>query len=222
MNQLTEALQSLMDQNQGTVLDVPHPADISNVQIKELTGWHDSALKADWHKEDDGDWNKTVVKGRLAEVANLDAYGEPIGEAVLILQHKYGHPTRQSKDLSTTNVQPHEVRRLKERFPGAFQEYEMKLLRERAPIPLVLLDSVPPDVVQVIQVLGARTVQDFAAYGDEDMERLAEKLHSHKMAARAGFVTVYRNRARAMTGFAPSEPAASEPAAKRPQRQAAA
>lgn len=221
MNQLTEALQSIMQQGQGSTLDIPHPADIKKVKITELTGWHDSALKADWHKEEDGDWNKTVVKGRLASVAHLDEYDEPIGEEVLILQHKYGHPTRQSKDTSTTNVQPHEVRKLKERFPAAFQEYEMKLLRERASIPLVLLDNVPPDVVQVVHTIGARTVQDFAAFGDEAMEKLTEKLLSHNMAARVGFVEAYRGRAREMTGWQPGN-APEAPTTRRPQRQAAA
>jgi len=219
MNQLTEALQSLMAP-QGATLDVPHPADIKKVSITALTGWHPSELKSDWHKEEDGDWNKTVVQGRLAMALNLDDYDEPIGEATLILQHKYGHPTRQSKDISTTNVSAHEVKKLKARFPAAFAEYELKLARERAPVPLALLDSVPPEVVQVIQTLGARTVQDFAAFGDEAMEKLTAKLESNNMAARLAFVPAYRDRAREMTGWQPSE--AEPPATRRPQRQAAA
>lgn len=220
MNELAQALQSLVNQSAGEVLDVPHPVDIANVQIRELSGWHDSALKTDWHKEEDGDWIKTVVKGRIAEVVNLDAYGEPLGAPQLILQHKYGHPTRQSKDVSTTNIQAHEIRKLKERFPGAFQEYELKLLRERGPIPLALLDSVPPEVIGIIRTLGAATVQDLAAFEDADMARLVEKLHGHKMAARVNFVESYRDRARELTGW---QAGTAETAAKRrPERQAAA
>jgi hypothetical protein len=218
MNQLTEALQSLMNQNQGSVLDVPHPADFANVQIKELTAWHDSALKNDWHREEDGDWNKTVVKGRLAEVTNLDAYGEPLGAPQIILQHKYGHPTRQSKDVSTTNVQPHEVRKMKERFPTAFQEYEMKLARERAEIPLVLLDNVPPDVIAMIGTMGVRTVREFAVFDDAKVEELLKRLHAHQMVQRAGYVPEYLARAREMIGHVPPD-AVEAPA--RPKRQAA-
>jgi len=217
-NQLTVALQSLMNQNQGEVLDVPHPVDVKDVQVKPLTAWHDSALKIDWHKEEDGDWNKTVVKGCLVEVTQLDAYGEPLGEPKLMLQHKYSHPTRQSKDVSVTAVKPFEVRKLKDRFPGVFQEYEMKLLRERAEIPLVLLDSVPPEVVQVIQTMGARTVRDFAAFDETRTDELLRKLHSHHMATRANFVPAYLARAREMIGHAP--PDAPE-APSRPRRQAA-
>jgi len=226
MNQLVEALQSIVSQSQGEVLNVPHPVDIANVQIKELSAWHDSALKSDWHREEDGDWNKTVVKGRLCEVTNLDAYGEPMGAPQLILQHKYAHPTRQSKDVSTTNVQPHEVRQMKDRFPGAFQEFEKKLLRERADIPLVLLDNVPPEVIEMIQTVGARTVQAFAAFGDAQMQKLIDRLERHNMAARVSYVEAYRDRAREMTGWqadsATEAPAAEAPATRRPQRQAAA
>ena len=220
MNQIVEALQAIVNQGQGQVLDVPHPVDVKNVKTRELTGWHDSALKSDWQREEDGDWNKTVVKGRLVEVTQLDDYDEPIGEPKLMLQHKYGHPTRQSKDISVTAVKPFAIREMKARFPGAFQEHELKLARERAPVPLALLDSVPPEVVQVIQTLGARTVQDFAAFGDEQVEKLIDKLSSHNMTARVSFVPAYRDRAREMTGWQPSE--AEPPATRRPQRQAAA
>ena len=219
-NQMIEALQGIMNQAQGETLDVPHPADVKNVKVKNLTEWHDSALKSDWHREEDGDWNKTVVKGRLVEVAQLDAYDEPLGEPKLMLQHKYGHPTRQSKDVSVTAVKPFEIRKLKDRFPGVFQEYELKLLRERGEIPLVLLDSVPPEVVQVIQTMGMRTVREFAAFDEDKIAGLTAKLHHHKMALRANYVLDYVERARAMVGHAGSEP---DPAVTscRQRRQAA-
>jgi len=219
-NQMIEALQGIMEQSQGTTLDVPHPVDIANVQIRPLTDWHDSALKSDWHREEDGDWNKTVVKGQLAEVAHLDAYGEPLGQPQLVLLHKYSHPTRQSKDVSTTNVQPFEIRKLRDRFPGAFAEYELKLARGHGEIPLVLLDSVPPEVVQVIHTMGARTVREFAQFGDEQIAALTAKLHNHHMVTRANYVLDYVERARAMVGHAGSEP---DPAVTsgRQRRQAA-
>ena len=222
MNQMIDALRGIMDQSQGGTLDVPHPADFKNVKITELTGWHDSALKSDWHREEDGDWTKTVVKGRLAEVTHFDEYDEPIGFPTLILQHKYSHPTRQSKDISTTNVQAFEIRKLKARFPEAFAEYELKLARTRAEIPLALFDSVPPEVIQVILTMGARTVRDFAEFSEERIATLLTKLHGNNMAARANYVLDYVQRAREMVSddARPQKRGPGRPPLDRPQAPA--
>lgn len=201
MNQMIEALQGIMNQAQGETLDVPHPVDVKNVKMTPQTNWHDSPLKADRDKDADGDWRYDIVKGRICINQQFDDYNEPIGEPRLILEHKYVHPSRISKDVSTTAIKPHEVRKLKERFPGAFQEYETKLLRERAEVPLVMLDNVPPDVIQVIYTMGVRNVREFAEFGDEKMAELQNKLLSHKMAARVNYIVEYRQRARELSGW---------------------
>jgi hypothetical protein len=204
MNQMIEALQGIMNQAQGETLDVPHPVDVKNVRTTPLTGWHFSVLKADREKQDDGDWNTEVVQGRIVENVQLDQWGEPIGEPRLLIQHKYGTPARQSKDVSVTALKPNVVRSMKERFPGAFQEYETKLLRGREEVPLALLDSVPPEVLQVIWIMGARSVQQFAAFDDAKMAELREKLLSAKMAARANYLGDYLQRARDLVGDSPT------------------
>jgi hypothetical protein len=193
-----------MNQANGETLDIPHPVDVKNVKSTPQTDWHNSPLKADRDRDEDGDWRYDVVKGRITINQQFDDYGEPLGEPRLILEHKYGHPTRQSKDVSTTAIKPHEIRKLKERFPGAFAEFETKLLRSRQEMPLVLLDSVPPEVVQVIFTLGARTVRDFAEFSDEKMAALQEKLVQHKMSARVNFLGEYLARAREMVGETPA------------------
>ncbi len=204
MNQMIEALQGIMNQAQGETLDVPHPCDVKHVKTTELTGWHSSVLKSDREKQEDGDWNNDVVKGRIVENVQSDEWGEPIGEPRLLVQHRYGTPARQSKDISATALKPFEIRKLKERFPGAFAEFETKILRERREIPLVLLDSVPPEVVQVIYTMGVRTVRQFADFTEEQMAELQAKLLSHKMAARATYLVDYLQRAKEMVGDAPT------------------
>lgn len=204
MNQMIEALQGIMNQAQGETLDVPHPVDVKNVKLSPQTDWHNSPLKADRDKDQDGDWRYDIVKGRISVNQQFDDWNEPIGEPRLIMEHKYVHPARNSKDVSTTAIKPHEIRKLKERFPGAFAEYETKLLRERAELPLVLLDSVPPEVVQVIYTMGVRTVRQFAQFDEEKLAVLQEKLLSHKMAARANFIVDYLQRAKEMVGEVPT------------------
>ena len=207
-NQMIEALQGIMNQANGETLDVPHPADIKHVDVKTLTGWHESVLKEDRERLDDGDWKTDVVTARLVEVTQLDEYKEPLGEPKLMLQHKYGTAQRQSKDISVTAVKPDVIRKLKARFPGAFAEYEMKLLRERGEPPLVLLDDVPPDVIQALNTLGVRTIRQFAEYDEAKTTALVEKLRAHKMDARANYVRDYLTRARERVGFIAPEPEA--------------
>lgn len=204
-NQMIEALQGIMNQAQGETLDVPHPVDVKNVEVLPLTAWHNSVLKADREKQEDGDWKTDIVKGRLVSVIQKDDYGEPLGEPKLMLQHKYEHPVRKSNDISVTAVKAHEVRRLRERFPATFQEYEIKLLRERAEIPLALLDSVPPEVIQVIHTMGVRTVREFASFTEEQTATLLEMLHKHKLSLRANYVPQYLERARDMAGISGPE-----------------
>lgn len=196
MNEIVKALEGIVNQGQGETLDVPHPVDVKNVETKPITGWHDSVLKADREKQEDGDWKTDIVKARIVEITQQDEYGEPIGEPKLMLQHKYVHPTRKSNDVSVTAIKPHEIRKLRERFPGAFAEYEAKLYRDKAEIPLVLLDSVPPEVVQTIHTMGVRTVGEFAEFDEERVAELVEKLERHKMNARAMYVPRYLERAR--------------------------
>lgn len=203
MNQMIEALQGIMNQAQGETLDVPHPVDVKNVKLNPQTDWHNSPLKADRIKDQDGDWRHDIVKGRISVNQQFDEWNEPIGEPRLIMEHKYVDAARPSKDVSTTAIKPHEIRKLKERFPGAFQEYETKLLRERSELPLVLLDSVPPEVVQVIFTMGVRTVRQFAEFDEAKMAELQAKLLSHKMAARANYLVDYLQRAKEMVGEAP-------------------
>ncbi len=206
MNQMIEALQGIMNQAQGETLDVPHPTDIKDVEVRTLTAEHPSVLKEDRERMDDGDWNTNIVKGRLVEVIQKDEYGEPLGEPKLMLQHKYSTPQRQSKDVSVTAVKPDIIRKLKARFPGAFAEFEMKLLRERAEIPLVMLDDVPPEVVQAVYTMGVRTIRQFAEFDETRTVALIDKLNSHKMNARANYVRDYLSRARDKVGYVAPEP----------------
>lgn len=202
MNQMIESLQAIMNQSQGETIDCPHPADIKDVRVNALTEWHYSVLKSDSYKDDEGERHHDCVSGRICEIAHMDAYGEPLGEPRLVLQHKYGTPTRQSKDVSVTAIKPQEVRALKARFPGAFAELDLKIAREGRETPLVLLDSIPPEVVQVIYTMGTRTVRQLAEFDETQIETLLSKLHSHKMAARANFVMDYIQRARERVGVA--------------------
>lgn len=199
-NQMVEALAGLMNQSQGETIDVPHPTEIKDVRVVPLNAdWHNSALKADSEKDDDGDRQFNIVKGRICEITHMDEYGEPLGEARLILQHKYGTPTRQSKDISATAIKPDVVRSLKARFPTAFAEMETKLLREGRELPIVLLDNVPPEVVQVIYAMGIRTVRQFAEFDEAQTEALVAKLQQFKMASRVNYVPDYLKRARDLT-----------------------
>ena len=216
MNQMIEALQGIMNQANGETLDVPHPVDIKNVEKRILTAEHNSVLKEDRERMDDGDWKTDVVKGWLVEVIQKDEYNEALGEPRLMLQHKYSTPARQSKDVSVTAVKPDVIRKLKARFPGAFAEYEMKLLRERAELPIVLLDEVPPEVVQVIYTMGVRTIRQFAEFDEARAVALVEKLTSNKMNARATYVRDYLAKAREKIGYTP------EPEAPKTRKQQAA
>lgn len=200
MNQMIEALQGIMNQSQGETLDVPHPTEIKDVRENPLSGWHYSPLKADSRRDNDGDRHHDVVQGRICEIVHMDEFGEPIGDARLVLQHKYSMPDRQSKDISVTALKPHVIRGLKERFPKAFDEMDSKLTREGRDFPLVLLDSVPPDVIQVIATMGVRTIRQFAEFDDAQIDKLLEKLHQHKMAARANYVAEYLQRAKDRAG----------------------
>src|SRR4030067_3457259 len=89
---MIEALQGIMNQAQGETLDVPHPVDVKMVEALPLTAWHNSVLKADREKQEDGDWKTDIVKGRLVSVIQKDDYGEPLGEPKLMPQHKYENP----------------------------------------------------------------------------------------------------------------------------------
>lgn len=204
-NQMIEALQGIMNQAQGETLDVPHPSDIKNVREVPLTDWYFSMLKPDSRKDDDGDRHHDVVSGRICEITHIDEFGEPLGQSKLVLQHKYGTAQRQSKDVSVTAIKPNVIRDLKTRFPKAFDELEMKLLREGADLPIVLLDNVPPEVVQVIMTMSIRTIRQFAEFDETQIETLLGKLHHHKMAARANFVLDYLQRAKERAGM-PSAP----------------
>lgn len=203
MNQMIESLQAIMNQAQGETLDVPHPSDIKDIREDVLTEWHFSTLKADSRKDDEGDRHNDVVSARICEISHMDAYGEPMGKPKLVLQHKYGTAQRQSKDVSVTAIKPNNIRELKARFPGAFTELELKLLRLGRDLPLAILDDVPPEVVQVVQTLGARTIRDFAEFTDEKIVSLIDKLHQHKMAERANYVMDYVARAKDRAGIAP-------------------
>lgn len=224
MTELLTALQGLVNNNFGETLDVPHPADIKDVRITPLTAvWHNSALDIDRDRQDNGDWRSDIVKGRLVEVIRLDPYGEPLGDPQLVLEHKYVHPTRQSKDVSTTVVKPNNIRMLKERFPGVFAEYETKLLRERKDVPLVMLDSVPPEVIQLVFTMGARTVKDFAAFDGDQIDELLSKMLAQKLNSRTNYLPDYLARAREMSGHVPATED-SQPAPRRgrpPASQAA-
>lgn len=200
MNQMIEALQGIMNQSQGETLEVPHPVDIPNTKTEALTNWHNSVLKPDREKDEDGDWKTDIVRARIVYISWLDQYNEPVGEKKLAIEHKYVHPVRTSKDTSINVLKPSEIRKFKERFPGAFQEFEMNLLRKREDFPLVLLDSVPPEVLQVLHTLGVRTIRQFAEYGENELAKLQEKLISHKMAARANYITEYWQRAKETVG----------------------
>ncbi len=196
MNQMIEALQGIMNQANGETLNVPHPVDVKNVKTIPQTEWHYSTLKSDSYKDDEGDRHFNVVSGRLILNTHLDEYNEPLGEPRLMLEHKYSHPTRQSKDVSVTAVKPQEIRALKERFPGAFSEYELVLLRKGEDLPLALLDSVPPEVLQVAHTMGARTIRDLAEFDDEKITVLTAKLEAAKLNARIPYIRGYIARAK--------------------------
>ena len=213
MNQMIESLQAIMNQAQGETLDVPHPADIKDIRETPMTEWHFSVKKEDSRKDDDNDRHFDVVSARIVEITHMDEYGEPLGEPKLMLQHKYGTAQRQSKDVSVTAIKPNVIRGLKDRFPGAFTEFEMKLLRANRDAPLALLDTVPPEVLQVVQTLGARTVRQFAEFDEEKIVALLDKLHQHKMSSRANFVQDYIMRAREMAGIVAAPPKRTKQAA---------
>ncbi len=196
MNQMIEALQGIMNQANGETISIPHPVDVKNVKAVPQTEWHYSVLKTDSYKDDEGDRHFNVVSARLILNTHLDDYNEPLGEPRLMLEHKYSHPTRQSKDVSVTAVKPNEVRALKERFPGAFSEYEVVLLRKGEDLPLALLDSVPPEVLQVAHTMGARKIADLAAFDEEKIALLSAKLEAAKLNARVPYIRDYIARAR--------------------------
>lgn len=210
-----EELKTLLDGSQGEALDVPHPNQIKNTVMTPLTKWHRSELPSDFELNQLGapefDMEtgkpKTFVSGQIVRTEKFDDYNEPIGEIEYAVLHKVNNPKLNFKDTSSTRVHPFTVKDMRRRFPAAFAEFEDKLKASGTPLPIALLDTVPPFVVQLLFVRGAKTIEDFAAYTKKQIEDLKTDLKAKKMDARVAYVERYRDQARAKVGIAVQEAA---------------
>lgn len=204
----------------GTSLEVPHPASLGRPEITSLTSWHPSADERDF--ETQPGLPRDCIYGRIVEVVMPDEYGEPIGNAEYVLEHKIEHAQRKSKDVATTLLRPRTMAGekhtdghyttlpLRRRFPAVFDQFEDRLRRAGKPFPIALLDNVPPEVLETAQALGIDTVQAFAEADDALLEKLSSRLTADKHAKRAANVADYHERAKEMAE-----------APKRPTRKAA-
>ncbi len=220
-----EDLKALIDGAQGEALDVPHPNKLKNTEMTALTKWHRAERPGDFETNNVGgplfvqddsspDWGKplTYVKGQISRVTVLDEYGEPMGEPEYVVLHKIDNPKIKNNDISSSLIDPFGARDLRRRFPAAFVEFEAKLRAERTPLPIALLDDIPPHVIHILMIKGTKTADAFAAYGDEQMAAVKTTLEAQKMNARIPFLEKYRELARAKVGYvAPAEAAPEAP-----------
>jgi hypothetical protein len=215
-----EDLKALIDGAQGEALDVPHPNQLKNTEKTAITRWHRSEKTSDFetnmlggplHVQDEGspDWGKplTYVSGQINRVVIMDDYHEPMGEPEYVMLHKVANPKAKNADISSAKIGSFGTRDLRRRFPAAFAEFEVKLKAEGTPLPIALLDEVPPHVIHMLITKGCKTVQQFADYDDDEMRAMKITLEAQKMNARVPFLVKYRDQARAKVGYVEPEAA---------------
>lgn len=213
-----EDLKALIDGAQGEALDVPHPNQLKNTEKTALTRWHRSEKPSDFEAnmlgaplfiQDEGspDWGKplTYVSGQINRIVVMDDYHEPMGEPGYVVLHKVTNPKAKNADISSAKIGAFGTRDLRRRFPAAFVEFEAKLKAEGTPLPIALLDEVPPHVIHMLITKGCKGVQQFADYGEDEMRAMKITLEAQKMNARVPFLTKYRDMAREKVGWVETE-----------------
>lgn len=200
------ALRILAVPDMGSSLEVAHPASLGRSEVTPWSNWCPSADPRDF--ENDGHLQRDVVFGRMTEVILADEYGEEIFRH-FTLEHKYDHPQRKSKDVAVTPLRPRTMAGekhtdghyttlpLRKRFPQVFEQFESRLRAAGRPLPLALLDNVPPEVMETAEALGLGSLQEFAQADDSFFAKLGERLEADKHMGRARNVESYRERARA-------------------------
>jgi hypothetical protein len=222
---MLEDLKALIDGAQGEALDVPHPNQQKNTEMTALTRWHRSEATSDFEMnmlggpelvktEGSPDWGKplTYVRGQINRVTVMDEYSEPVGEPAHVVLHRLDNPKAKTKDISSSKIGAFNCRELRRRFPEAFAEFERKMNAEGTPLPIALLDEVPPHVIQILMAKGTSTIEQFAAYATKDMKALETTLSSHKMNARIPYLPKYRDQAREKIGYTEQRASAKEAA----------
>lgn len=218
-----EELKNLLDGSQGESIDVPHPNKFKNTLMTPLTDWHRSEMPGDFELNNLGgpliiedresaDWGKplTYVKGQVASVVVLDAYGEQVGETQYVVLHKVTNPKVTNKDTSSSMIGAFTARDLARRFPSAFAQFEDHLRANGSPLPIALLHEVPPHVITMLTVKGVKTVESFASFTEKQMNDLKASLKASKMDARVPYVEKYRDQARTKVGYVEPEAARSK------------
>ncbi len=217
-----EELKTLLDGAQGEAIDAPHPNTFKNTVTTPLTAWHRSESPADAETNslggpllvEDRDspyWGRplTYVMGQIVSVVVLDKWSEQVGETRYDVLHKVANPKMTNKDTSSSRFGPFSAMDLMKRFPDAFVEFETKLRQAGTPLPIAILKDIPPHVLQLLLVIGTKTVEELAAYGDKEMANLKTRLEAMKMHQRVPYIDRYREFARAKVGYA--EPSTEAP-----------
>lgn len=206
----------------GSSIDVPHPMTIKNTRETTITDWYPSADPRDIDQAFPGGLN--CVRGRIVKVENFDDYHEPIGKPEYVLHHKFDHPQRKDRSVCAAPLRPRNMAGeknsdgvftampMRKRFPDAFVEFEKALKRDGKPLPIALLDNVPPEVTETLIAMGFDTVQAFADLSDENLGKLKLRLDTDKHSQRSGNAEVYRDRAREYVGYEARKPAAKKAA----------